>query len=93
MPTISHKTGFAVAALAVGGSLLAPQAAGAAPVRWGTCAGSGLDPRQECATLSVPLNHRDPGGPKIALEVSRVRATGHRRGVLLLIPGVPAARA
>ena len=88
MRTISHKPIYA-AAVAIGASVLAPQAAGAAPVRWGTCAGTGLDPRQECATLSVPLDYGRPGGRQIALEVSRVRTPGHRRGVLLLIPGGP----
>ena len=37
----------------------------------------------------MPLDYGDPGGRQIALEVSRVRTTGHRRGVLLLIPGGP----
>ena len=57
----------------------------------------GLDWRpcgvQECATLAVPLDHDNPRGAQIALEVSRVRAAdpAKRRGVLVLIPGGPGA--
>ncbi|MGW2558388.1 alpha/beta hydrolase [Streptomyces sp. NPDC001514] len=73
----------------------APMAGATTPddaLRWGTCPGAaGLDPRQECATVSVPLDHADPSGPKISLAVSRVRSDkpAARRGTLLLIPGGP----
>ncbi|GLV72024.1 alpha/beta hydrolase [Streptomyces hygroscopicus] len=58
---------------------------------WGACEGTGLDPRQECATLKVPLDYRDPGGKRISLAVSRVPSERPRarRGTLLLIPGGP----
>jgi pimeloyl-ACP methyl ester carboxylesterase len=49
-------------------------------------------PLPECTTLKVPLNHANPGGPTINLEVSRVKATGtaaERRGILLVNPGGP----
>ncbi|MFI0777715.1 alpha/beta hydrolase [Streptomyces sp. NPDC021212] len=61
------------------------------PLGWGTCDGDGHDARQECATLSVPLNYRDPGGKRITLAVSRIRSErpDARRGTLLLIPGGP----
>jgi pimeloyl-ACP methyl ester carboxylesterase len=50
-----------------------------------------VDPRQECATLSVPLDYRHPGGEQISLAVSRISTAkpATRRGVLLLIPGGP----
>jgi pimeloyl-ACP methyl ester carboxylesterase len=50
-----------------------------------------LDARQECATVSVPLDYRRPGGQQISLAVSRIRTARPdiRRGVLLLIPGGP----
>ncbi|MEU8822007.1 alpha/beta fold hydrolase [Streptomyces sp. NPDC048636] len=69
------------------GDLTAP----ARPLDWGPCPGTSLDPRQECATLRVPLDYRDPGGKRISLAVSRIRAERprERRGVLLLIPGGP----
>ena len=45
----------------------------------------------ECATLAVPLDHRDPGGPTIDIAVSRIAARGPapRRGVLAVNPGGP----
>lgn len=57
---------------------------------WGACPTT-ADPRQECATLSVPMDYRNPGGERISLAVSRIRTAkpGLRRGVLLLIPGGP----
>jgi pimeloyl-ACP methyl ester carboxylesterase len=42
-----------------------------------------------CATLSVPLDHDDPGGRRIDLALGRVRATGDREGVVLTNPGGP----
>jgi pimeloyl-ACP methyl ester carboxylesterase len=67
------------------------RAAGAATVSWHACEGTGLDPRQECATLRVPLDYRRPDGPRIELAISRIPSERpeKRRGVLLLIPGGP----
>jgi pimeloyl-ACP methyl ester carboxylesterase len=59
---------------------------------WSSCpAGTGVDPRQECTTVSVPVDYAAPGGPRIWLAVSRIRTavTRLRRGVLVLIPGGP----
>ncbi|MFB9202458.1 alpha/beta hydrolase [Nonomuraea spiralis] len=70
----------------------APTAAPTPTVEWGTCAGmSGLDARQECATLQVPVDHAAPAGDTFSMAVSRIRTArpGLRRGVLLLIPGGP----
>lgn len=69
----------------------APVAAQAAPA-WTSCGtAAGLDPRQECTTLQVPLTYGKPGAGTISLAVSRIRTArpGLRRGVLLLIPGGP----
>jgi pimeloyl-ACP methyl ester carboxylesterase len=73
---------------------LMPAPAAATPVTalaWGACTGMNVDPRQECATLRVPLDHRRPGGEHIELAVSRISTAKPelRRGVLLLIPGGP----
>ncbi|WP_184732394.1 alpha/beta hydrolase [Streptomyces netropsis] len=45
----------------------------------------------QCATLQVPLDYGDPGGKKIDIAVSRLKASSaaERRGVLLLNPGGP----
>ncbi|MFF3289332.1 alpha/beta hydrolase [Streptomyces sp. NPDC003023] len=63
----------------------------ATAIRWGACADSGLDPRQECGTVAVPLDHDRPRGPHISLAVSRIRSENPdaRRGTLLLIPSGP----
>lgn len=65
-----------------------------APIVWqSSCAE--LDPsasgKQQCGTLQVPLNYKDPAGRKITVAVSRIPAAdpSHRRGVLLLNPGGP----
>ncbi|MFG1685467.1 alpha/beta fold hydrolase [Nonomuraea sp. NPDC049269] len=47
--------------------------------------------RLECGTVSVPLNHRDPGGRKIDIAVTRLTATdkAHRLGATAVLPGGP----
>ncbi|GAA3825824.1 alpha/beta hydrolase [Streptomyces chiangmaiensis] len=60
-------------------------------LHWGACEGGGLDPRQQCASVKVPMDYADPGGPKVDVVISRIRSENPvaRRGVLLLIPGGP----
>lgn len=62
-----------------------------APLKWTRCEGSGLDPRQQCATLEVPMDYSDPGGRTIGIAVSRIPSENPdaRRGALFLIPGGP----
>lgn len=45
----------------------------------------------ECTSVQVPLDYQHPDGAKIGIEVSRHKATGRRRGVLLMNPGGPGA--
>ncbi|MFF9620368.1 alpha/beta hydrolase [Streptomyces griseosporeus] len=63
----------------------------AAPLHWTSCEGSGLDPRQQCATVEVPMDYADPGGPAIGIAISRIPSEkpSARRGALLMIPGGP----
>ncbi|MBF8184203.1 alpha/beta fold hydrolase [Nonomuraea sp. K274] len=82
--------------MAIAGLLFAavPHGAQAAEkkIDWKPCAqGQGVDPRQECASVKVPLDHDNPHGEQITLAVSRIATAspGRRRGVLLLIPGGP----
>lgn len=58
---------------------------------WRKCAGSTLDPRQQCATLEVPMDYAHPDGRKIGIAVSRIPSENPdaRRGALFLIPGGP----
>ncbi|MDG5801794.1 alpha/beta hydrolase [Streptomyces ossamyceticus] len=46
----------------------------------------------QCATIKVPLDYSRPGGKKLDLAISRIKAStkSERRGVLLLNPGGPA---
>ncbi|GAQ58225.1 alpha/beta hydrolase [Streptomyces acidiscabies] len=70
-----------------------PSASAAEPLRFGPCPDSVPAPpapdRVECGHLSVPLDHRRPDGPHIDIAVSRVPASGERRGILLVNPGGP----
>ncbi|MFB0629762.1 alpha/beta hydrolase [Streptomyces sp. AB3(2024)] len=70
----------------------APAAASAAPPqpRWQRC-GASTPAALQCATLTVPLDYADPGGRKIDIAMSRLKASRpkERRGVLLLNPGGP----
>ena len=60
-------------------------------IAWGPCKDPDLkDARAQCGRLQVPLDWADPGGRKISLAVSRLRADpAARRGVLLTNPGGP----
>ncbi|MFI6560891.1 alpha/beta hydrolase [Streptomyces sp. NPDC050534] len=95
MKEITKSAALIAAASGIVFGVVAPLSASAAdatsPLKWGRCAGSGLDPRQQCATLQVPLDHDHPDGQKIDLAVSRIPAEkpSARRGALLLIPGGP----
>jgi len=54
--------------------------------------GAGRDPREQCGTVRVPLDYRNPAGATITVAVSRIATAkpAQRRGVLLLNPGGPA---
>ncbi|MFG1922386.1 alpha/beta hydrolase [Cryptosporangium sp. NPDC048952] len=71
----------------------------AATITWGTCpappAGTQLDPKQQCGTMTTPIDYTQPRGRTITIAVSRIPATdkAKRRGVLLLNPGGPGGEA
>lgn len=60
-------------------------------LEWTACPGNGLDPRQECTSVTVPLDYSQPSGATIEIAVSRIRAESatDRRGVLVYNPGGP----
>ncbi|MEV6201083.1 alpha/beta hydrolase [Streptomyces sp. NPDC051771] len=61
-------------------------------LRWADCPASVKPgPGQRCATLSVPLDHGDPTGPRVDIAVSRLASVRPeaRRGTLLVIAGGP----
>ncbi|MEU7104157.1 alpha/beta hydrolase [Streptomyces sp. NPDC046215] len=85
-----------LSAAACAATLTAPAQAAPAPpapaLSWKPCTeGSGNSPGLECATLSVPMDYREPEGRKLDLAVSRLRSDrpSARRGTLLVIAGGP----
>ena len=66
-------------------------AAAAGSISWGKCQDSDLRKAGgQCGFLEVPLDWRDPGGEKVSIAVSRIKATkGPRQGVMLTNPGGP----
>lgn len=67
-----------------------------AEVRWTDCKPEGRDDPavvegSQCATLQVPVDWRDPGGPTFGLAVARrtAKVPGKRVGVLIWGPGGP----
>ncbi|MGV9359919.1 alpha/beta fold hydrolase [Amycolatopsis sp. NPDC003731] len=86
---------FAVPLLAAAALLPAvPAVATADQLSWRLCVevANGWDPddhRTECTLVPVPVDYADPGGQKIDIAVSRIRATGTRTGAVLLNPGGP----
>jgi pimeloyl-ACP methyl ester carboxylesterase len=80
-------------ALASALTAVPPSQAAPAPapprLTWKKCATQDA-PRLECATVTAPLNHADPGGRKITLALSRVPHTAKKSlGPLLVNPGGP----
>ncbi|MFE1771450.1 alpha/beta hydrolase [Streptomyces sp. NPDC059008] len=67
------------------------EAATAPGLTWRSCAQPGGPAGQECAELPVPLDYREPKGPRLTVAVSRLRSDrpAARRGTLLMIPGGP----
>lgn len=93
MKRITKLAALVAAAGAVLG-LAGPGGASAAPpdrLDWTKCTASGLDPRQQCATVGVPMDYSDPDSPEIRIAVSRIPSEkpSTRRGALLLVPGGP----
>jgi pimeloyl-ACP methyl ester carboxylesterase len=77
-------------------------AASTAPstLTWGPCppgtrgsapAPAPRDPRQRCASVTVPLDYQHPQGTKIKVEISRILTSkpGEHEGDLLIGPGGP----
>ncbi|MGW7299083.1 alpha/beta hydrolase [Streptomyces sp. NPDC054829] len=82
------------AAVVLAGSLTAVPAEASAPQKapkldWKSC-GTTNYPTLQCASLKVPLDHRNPHGRQITLALSRVPHTAKKyQGPLLVNPGGP----
>lgn len=91
-PTSSGPTASGRAAPAAEGAAAA-SAVEAATEGWGPCSDAELDKAgARCGTVTVPLDHRRPGGTKITLALSLVPHTVREdryQGVMLVNPGGP----
>ena len=56
---------------------------------WGSCDDAARYSR--CATVTVPMDYRNPAGRTLDLAVLRIPASGNARGSLLVNPGGPGA--
>ncbi len=65
---------------------LGVSSARAQSLSWEPCE---ADPAAQCATLSVPVDWKDPGGPRFDLHLARRQASGDRVGSMVFGPGGP----
>jgi pimeloyl-ACP methyl ester carboxylesterase len=61
------------------------------PLAWAPCTGESGPAGDQCATLQVPLDYKQPDGSTIGIALAMHPATGTRIGSLLLDPGGPGA--
>ena len=94
--SLAAALGAVVILVAAAPAVAAPtRAVPVSGVTWGECPPPApdtyRDPRQQCATLTVPLDYRRPHGRTISVEISRIATSvpALRRGVLLSNPGGP----
>ncbi|MFC9893434.1 alpha/beta fold hydrolase [Nocardia sp. NPDC127579] len=87
--------GALAAATLLGGTLVPGGAHAASGLEFGSCPAGSVtaDRGVQCAVISVPMDYSNPDSPRIDLTVSRIAATGARRGVLFANPGGPGADA
>ncbi|MBY0792655.1 alpha/beta hydrolase [Corynebacterium sp. MC-04] len=59
-------------------------------LKWGPCPeGSGVADRATCATFMVPKDYEDPSAGTIELTMSKIPASGEKKGVIAGNPGGP----
>ncbi|MFE9674250.1 alpha/beta hydrolase [Streptomyces sp. NPDC006259] len=64
-------------------------------IKWGRCTGDGMPDDLQCARVTVPVDYARPKGATLDLALARYRATGDKRGSVVLNfggpggPGVP----
>ncbi|MGC0414670.1 alpha/beta hydrolase [Embleya sp. AB8] len=58
-------------------------------IGWGACPADVAAPGLRCGTLAVPVDQARPDGPTTTLGLSLARATGPRRGTIVVNPGGP----
>ncbi|AWE48710.1 alpha/beta hydrolase [Streptomyces nigra] len=58
-------------------------------VAWGKCPGEGMPKDMQCGKITVPLDHDRPRDGTLELALARYRATGDRKGSVLVNFGGP----
>ncbi|MER5584279.1 alpha/beta hydrolase [Streptomyces asoensis] len=58
-------------------------------IAWSACEGEGMPDDLQCARLTVPLDYGRPGAGTLELALARYRATGDKRGSVVLNFGGP----
>lgn len=58
-------------------------------ITWGRCQGDGMPKDLQCGKITVPLDYARPAAGKLDLALARYRATGPKRGSVLLNFGGP----
>lgn len=58
-------------------------------ISWSACEGDGMPDDLQCAKLTVPLDYAHPERATLDLALARYRATGHKRGSVVLDFGGP----
>ncbi|MFD7816700.1 alpha/beta hydrolase [Streptomyces sp. NPDC059785] len=58
-------------------------------VGWSACAGMEMPEDMQCGKVTVPLDYAHPGRGTLDVALARYRATGHKRGSVLLNFGGP----
>lgn len=91
-----RRAAAALATAMIFGTGLAPAGAeetgqpGPSELQWGACPeGAGTDEAAQCADFEVPMDYSNPDGAKITLTMSRIPASGERKGVIVGNPGGP----
>ncbi|WP_416974135.1 alpha/beta hydrolase [Streptomyces sp. 4F14] len=83
----------AVSLLGAGTAAPAPDPAGFSgqKVAWSRCAGQDVPKDLECGKVTVPLDYAHPAAGTLELALARYRATGEKRGSVVLDFGGPGA--
>jgi len=96
MTFIRRALAGAVVLGVAGAGLTATASATSPPLHWADCKPEGKDDPavvagSQCATLQLPVDWRNPGGPTFGLALARRKASepSERVGVLVFGPGGP----
>ena len=92
---VGHKIAGMLGGLGLLSALVAPAAAAdTQQLSWGDCpADVFVTKRAKCAEFQVPMDYSQPDGQKITLTMSKIPATGTKRGVIAGNPGGPGGSA